>query len=38
MPGNYPDKIKILQLYDGRFDACRLAAIETDEIEFRVQP
>ncbi len=26
MPGKYPDKIKSLPLYDGRFDAYKLAA------------
>lgn len=26
MPGSYPDKIKRLPLYDGRFDAYKLAA------------
>ncbi len=26
MPGKYPDKIRALPLYDGRFDAYKLAA------------
>lgn len=26
MPGNYPDRIKALPLYDGRFDAYKLEA------------
>ena len=30
MPGSYPDKIKALPLYDGRFDAYRLAADNSD--------
>lgn len=30
VPGNYPDKIRTLPLFDGRFDAYRLAAKETD--------
>lgn len=30
MPGNYPNKIKTLPLYDGRFDAYKLAADNCD--------
>jgi len=30
MPGNYPDKIKTLPLYDGRFDAYKLEAEKSD--------
>jgi quercetin dioxygenase-like cupin family protein len=30
MPGQYPDKIKSLPLYDGRFDAYKLAAQGAD--------
>jgi len=30
MPGKYPDKIRTLPLYDGRFDAYRLAAENAD--------
>ena len=30
MPGKYPDKIKSLPLYDGRFDAYKLAADNSD--------
>ena len=30
MPGSYPDKIKKLPLYDGRFDAHRLEAKDCD--------
>ena len=30
MPGNYPDKIKTLPLYDGRFDAYKLTAENCD--------
>jgi len=30
MPGNYPDKIKSLPLYDGRFDAYKLEAKGSD--------
>lgn len=30
MPGNYPDKIKTLPLYDGRFDAYKLRADDAD--------
>lgn len=30
MPGQYPDKIKTLPLYDGRFDAYRLSAENSD--------
>jgi len=30
MPGKYPDKIKQLPLYDGRFDAYKLAAKDSD--------
>ena len=30
MPGSYPDKIKQLPLYDGRFDAYKLAAEGAD--------
>lgn len=30
MAGSYPDKIKQLPLYDGRFDAYRLAATDSD--------
>ena len=30
MPGKYPDKIKTLPLYDGRFDAYKLAAEACD--------
>lgn len=30
MPGSYPDKIKQLPLYDGRFDAHKLAAQGAD--------
>ncbi|WP_448547886.1 cupin domain-containing protein [Thalassotalea fusca] len=30
MPGKYPDKIKQLPLYDGRFDAYKLAANGSD--------
>lgn len=30
MPGSYPDKIKQLPLYDGRFDAYKLAAKSAD--------
>ena len=30
MPGSYPDKIKRLPLYDGRFDAHRLEAKDCD--------
>lgn len=30
MPGKYPDRIKQLPLYDGRFDAYKLAAPEAD--------
>ena len=45
MAGKYPDKIKSLPLYDGRFDAYKLEAegsadfeVETDEIEFWFEP
>ena len=43
MRGKYPQRIRELPEYDGRFDACRVAAgeehaarfeRETDEIEF----
>lgn len=30
MPGNYPDKIRTLPLFDGRFDAYKLAATGAD--------
>ena len=30
MPGNYPDRIKELPLYDGRFDAYKLEASKCD--------
>ena len=30
MPGKYPDKIKSLPLYDGRFDAYKLEAAGSD--------
>ena len=30
MPGSYPDKVKQLPLYDGRFDAYKLAAEGAD--------
>ena len=30
MPGKYPDKIKSLPLYDGRFDAYRLEPKDSD--------
>ncbi len=30
MPGNYPDRIKALPVYDGRFDAYKLEAKESD--------
>jgi quercetin dioxygenase-like cupin family protein len=30
MPGQYPDKIKSLPLFDGRFDAYKLAAENSD--------
>lgn len=30
MPGNYPDRIKTLPLYDGRFDAYKLKAQGSD--------
>ncbi len=30
MPGQYPDKIKQLPLYDGRFDAYKLEAKNSD--------
>ena len=30
MPGKYPSKIKSLPLYDGRFDAYKLAAQDSD--------
>lgn len=30
MPGKYPDKFKSLPIYDGRFDAYKLAAINSD--------
>ena len=30
MPGKYPDKIKTLPLYDGRFDAYKLEAKDSD--------
>lgn len=30
MPGNYPDRIKKLPLYDGRFDAYKLRAEGSD--------
>ncbi|MEQ5837581.1 cupin domain-containing protein [Marinobacter sp. NFXS9] len=30
MPGKYPDKIRTLPLFDGRFDAYRLAASGAD--------
>lgn len=30
MPGSYPDKIKELPLYDGRFDAYKLEAKDSD--------
>lgn len=30
MAGNYPDKIKTLPLYDGRFDAYKLTAENSD--------
>jgi len=30
MPGKYPDKIKSLPLYDGRFDAYKLEAKNSD--------
>jgi len=30
MPGKYPDKIKNLPLYDGRFDAYKLEAKDSD--------
>lgn len=30
MPGNYPDKIRSLPLFDGRFDAYKLAATGAD--------
>ena len=30
MPGKYPDKIKSLPLYDGRFDAYKLKAEKSD--------
>lgn len=30
MPGDYPDKIKTLPLYDGRFDAYKLSAHDSD--------
>ena len=30
MSGQYPDKIKTLELYDGRFDAFKLAANDAD--------
>ena len=30
MPGNYPDRIKKLPLYDGRFDAYKLKAEGSD--------
>lgn len=30
MPGSYPDKIRELELYDGRFDAYRLKAEGAD--------
>lgn len=30
MPGKYPDKIKALPLYDGRFDAYKLEAKDSD--------
>ena len=30
MPGNYPDKIKTLPLFDGRFDAYKLEAEKSD--------
>ncbi len=30
MPGNYPERMKKLPLYDGRFDAYKLEAKESD--------
>ena len=30
MPGHYPDRIKQLPVYDGRFDAYRLEARDSD--------
>lgn len=30
MPGHYPDKIKTLPLFDGRFDAYKLEAKDSD--------
>ena len=30
MPGKYPDRIRALPLYDGRFDAYKLAAEDCD--------
>lgn len=30
MPGKYPDRIKALPLYDGRFDAYKLEAKDSD--------
>lgn len=30
MPGHYPDKIRSLPLFDGRFDAYKLAAEDAD--------
>lgn len=30
MPGSYPDKIKQLPLYNGQFDAYKLAATDSD--------
>ena len=30
MPGKYPDKIKALPLYDGRFDSYKLEAKDSD--------
>lgn len=37
MPGNYPDRIKKLPLYDGRFDAYKLRA-EGSDILFASYP
>ena len=37
MPGNYPDRIKKLPLYDGRFDAYKLKA-EGSDVMFASYP
>ena len=37
MPGKYPNKIKTLPLYDGRFDAYKLAA-DNSEVLFACYP